>query len=587
MAQRAPAPDPAPRRPASRAPVRLRFRRRALAALPGETLSQALLRADLVPWTRSLRYHRPRGPFCGLGQCTGCLVNVGGEPNVRACQAIARDGDVVQDQNGWPSSRWDFLELLDLIFPRHLDTLHGFRRPAVFTPLYQRVVRRLAGYGKLPPGAPPPFPRSLQWDAELLVVGGGPAGSAIAEGLAGRFPELSVLLLDRHRRGSLPEATPGNLRRHRGASLIFLPPPEPSGPFRGLVALDSGATAEVTARRVVLATGGYDASLVFADNDRPGICTGDGALAVVPPDSPPPFAHAALVGATPRAAELLRALGPAVEHLVSLEPLDPRARQEWEGLGPRVLDDRLVLGSTGGRRVDGLRLKDRRSGALERIRADAVILAVRRLPNVPLFSQVGAALEWRAGVGAYFPVLWPSGETSVLGLYAAGEAAGFSGMEAALSSSERVVSALTAELRGERPSLPPAPPGERNGPEQVPFLLSYYHEWLRSEPRGKAFLCPCEDVVVEELDEAVHEGFQGAEEIKRVTGTGTGLCQGRYCLPEALLLLSVLEGRSPQELGYITQRPPVWPVYLGGLAAPPLPDPASEVPASETAEEEP
>ncbi len=104
-------------------------------------------------------------------------------------------------------------------------------------------------------------------------------------------------------------------------------------------------------------------------------------------------------------------------------------------------------------------------------------------------------------------------------------------------------------------------------------LVPYYHEWLLAGARGKALLCPCEDVVVEELDEAVHEGFRGLEEIKRVTGAGTGLCQGRYCLPETLLLLSLFQGLPPQELGFITQRPPAWPTPVGGLAAP-LPGPS-------------
>ncbi|EQD31939.1 FAD dependent oxidoreductase, partial [mine drainage metagenome] len=128
--------------------------------------------------------------------------------------------------------------------------------------------------------------------------------------------------------------------------------------------------------------------------------------------------------------------------------------------------------------------------------------------------------------------------------------------------------ALRLDLDGREPPRWEAPvPGRVSEDGRNP-LLPYYHEYLLVRPRGKALLCPCEDVVVEELDEAVHEGFRGMEEIKRVTGTGTGLCQGRYCLPEALLILSLFQGVPPPELGFITQRPPAWPTSVGGLAAP-------------------
>ncbi len=55
--------------------------------------------------------------------------------------------------------------------------------------------------------------------------------------------------------------------------------------------------------------------------------------------------------------------------------------------------------------------------------------------------------------------------------------------------------------------------------------------------------------------------------VKRYTGVGTGLCQGRYCLPDALLLLAQLEGRPASEVGYIRQRPPLVPTPLSALAA--------------------
>jgi hypothetical protein len=83
--------------------------------------------------------------------------------------------------------------------------------------------------------------------------------------------------------------------------------------------------------------------------------------------------------------------------------------------------------------------------------------------------------------------------------------------------------------------------------------------------------------LVSEVERASRSGYRGIEVVKRYTSLGSGICQGRYCLPEALLLLSILEGRSPPEVGYITQRPPVVPVPLAALASLPA-SPPSEVP---------
>jgi hypothetical protein len=43
---------------------------------------------------------RPRGIFCGIGVCFDCLVVVNGIPDVRACQRVVVDGDVIRVQHG-------------------------------------------------------------------------------------------------------------------------------------------------------------------------------------------------------------------------------------------------------------------------------------------------------------------------------------------------------------------------------------------------------------------------------------------------------------------------------------------------------
>ena len=70
-----------------------------LRAAPGDTVSAALLRAGRVATGRSLKFRRPRGPFCLQGDCGTCLLRVDGEPNLRACTTRVRTGMQLQSQN--------------------------------------------------------------------------------------------------------------------------------------------------------------------------------------------------------------------------------------------------------------------------------------------------------------------------------------------------------------------------------------------------------------------------------------------------------------------------------------------------------
>ncbi|HYB77187.1 MAG TPA: (2Fe-2S)-binding protein, partial [Thermoplasmata archaeon] len=126
---------------------RFSFRGRPRSARDGETLLATLADRRIPLLHRSIQYHRPQGPFCGIGHCTGCLVRVNGRPNVRACRYEPAPGDVVTTENAWPSPMWDLSATIGFLTPGGVDSLHGLRRPAFATPLFQRLVRRLAGTG--------------------------------------------------------------------------------------------------------------------------------------------------------------------------------------------------------------------------------------------------------------------------------------------------------------------------------------------------------------------------------------------------------------------------------------------------------
>lgn len=66
---------------------------RAMPAYPGESVAAALLASGNRAFRRSRR-GEPRGPFCNMGVCFECVVEIDGE-RVRACLASVVDGMVV------------------------------------------------------------------------------------------------------------------------------------------------------------------------------------------------------------------------------------------------------------------------------------------------------------------------------------------------------------------------------------------------------------------------------------------------------------------------------------------------------------
>lgn len=75
--------------PARRVPVR--FGAESLMLPEGMPLAAALLAAGVTAFRRTPASGAPRGPFCMMGACYDCLVEIGGE-RVQACMVPVCEG---------------------------------------------------------------------------------------------------------------------------------------------------------------------------------------------------------------------------------------------------------------------------------------------------------------------------------------------------------------------------------------------------------------------------------------------------------------------------------------------------------------
>lgn len=84
------------------APDRLSFtfEGRRLEAREGDTIAAALLAAAETRFRTTPVSGAERGPFCLMGVCFDCLVDVDGVPNRQACMIKVADGMTVRRQQG-------------------------------------------------------------------------------------------------------------------------------------------------------------------------------------------------------------------------------------------------------------------------------------------------------------------------------------------------------------------------------------------------------------------------------------------------------------------------------------------------------
>lgn len=79
----------------------------------------------------------------------------------------------------------------------------------------------------------------------------------------------------------------------------------------------------------------------------------------------------------------------------------------------------------------------------------------------------------------------------------------------------------------------------------------------------KIIVCRCEDVSEREILDAIEQGYDDLESIKRYLGIGTGPCQGKNCLAKVASIL-VAHKRSVEYP--IASRIPVFALSLGMLS---------------------
>ncbi len=578
------------------------FNGRKLEGYEGDTLASALLANGVSIVGRSFKLHRPRGIVGSGAEEPNAIMQIDHgktmRPNLRATQVELFDGLVAKSTKGWPSVNYD-LGAINNWFGRILSAgfyYKTFMRPKSLWRWYETMIRRSAGFAKVPSEPDPDIYEHHNAHCDVLVAGAGPAGlmAALSAGRAGAHVIIadeqsefggSLLRSDAEIGGQATAVWLNDVVNALGKmdnvtcltrSTVFgyfdhnflaiaerrtdhLPATERSGPRERMW--------RVRAKQVVLAQGAFERPLVFSNNDRPGVMLASAVsdyvnrYAVCPGKRAVVFTNNNSAYAT--AIDLQRA-GSSVVIVDSRRDIPAAVTNSAQRADITVLTGHLVVDTVGTRQIKAARVgkwsgdnSDPVAGTMT-IDCDLMAMSGGWSPAVHLHSQAGGRNEWDDSKHCFVPDTtpqanrsagsargaWTLAECLADGAKAGNEAAGLCGFDGS------GIDIPTATEEAD-PSVEPLwrVPGEQE-PDRCP----------------KQFVDYQNDTSVADLRLAVREGYRNVEHVKRYTALGFGTDQGKLGNINGMAVVAESLGKTIPEVGTTTFRPAYTPVTFGTLA---------------------
>ncbi|MPY78844.1 MAG: FAD-dependent oxidoreductase [Actinophytocola sp.] len=539
------------------------FNGKTYAAHPGDTIVSALAADGERVFSRSFKYHRPRGLLTASFHDPGCMVQVGDEPNVRGAHRLAEPGMAVSSQNTWPSLKFD-VKAINRFAGRFLTAgfyYKTFMKPEFLWPTYQKVLRQFVHAGEISPDTPHDYYDKRYAHPDVLIAGGGPAGMSAA--LAAARAGASVMLVEEEHQlgGHLRWTNPGaaaELTAEVAATdgIEVLTNSVVLGRYdQNWIAVAQRDLSHVRerlikarARTLVVAGGLIERPYVFAGNDTPGVMLSTAVRRLINLHAVKPGERAVVLTANESGdaaiADLERA-GVEVAHVA-----DARTGEDVVRVHGRK--DVRAVELTGGRRVN----------------ADLLVTATGWTAPTSLLNMAGDVPVYSPKAARFLP-----GGTADDTVLATGGIAGDGSLDQLCEHAEAIGAEAARRAANHRyhqlAAVPTRNDGKLSKPKgtaaTLPELGVRQHpELFRASTHG--IVDYSEDVSSKDLHLAVAEGYDSAELAKRFTTATMGPIQGKLETINAIATIAEATGKTIAETGTTTWRPMYTPVSLGALA---------------------
>lgn len=204
-------------------------------------------------------------------------------------------------------------------------------------------------------------------------------------------------------------------------------------------------------------------------------------------------------------------------------------------------------------------------GSAQVVRCDTIATHYSLVPATDLLRLVGVDMAYRPGLGGWVPRCTARLETSVAGVFAAGDCTGIGGVGMSLVEGDLAGAGAAGHALGT--TLPPSA-GRLAAHRRERRFQRLYGGLFAARPGltrladPDTVVCRCEEVRRADVDAAIAAGAGTAALVKSVTRCGMGPCQGRVCLPIVEQLVTAATGHPPAPG---TARAPLVPVDFQAL----------------------
>lgn len=548
-------------------------------AYEGESIGAALAAAGIREVRRAEQRKDPRGLYCCMGTCHGCLVTVDGRPNIRACITPAAAGQQITLQQG---------------------------------------------YGRLDPAAPEPPPgRLVHQQVPLVIVGGGPAGLSAA--IAAARVGTRVLVIDENLQAG------GQIYRQPPAAFEVK---DPAGlgtdyadgqallarvrEFSDAVEIWSDALVWsvfesnqlavarenelilLDARAIIVATGAYERPVPVPGWTLPGVMTAGGAQLLLKSQRVRPGSRVLMAGTGPLPLVVANQMLDAGMEVVAFAE-SATMLGAWRFLPDLMRQPGLIRQGLGYiYRLKRAGVKMLRAHALRTIQGegqvtsavvgpvdsrgrpvpgsektfevDTVCIGYGLIPSVWLTGMLGCRHVYNPLVGGWVPYFDETMQTDRLGIFVAGDGAGVAGVLAAKM--QGTIAGLHAAAHAGSISRDQAVQAALPELRRLESMDRFRHAMdriyqvypdLYANVTDDTIVCRCEGITAGEIRSAVRAGTMNLNDIKKRTRSGMGYCQGTNCQPAIAAMLAREFGADPAEIKMVTTRPPARPIPLSLL----------------------
>ncbi len=212
------------------------------------------------------------------------------------------------------------------------------------------------------------------------------------------------------------------------------------------------------------------------------------------------------------------------------------------------------------------------AGRHHRIDTDLLLLHQGVIPGLHSLQAAGCKIDWNEAQQCWQTKVDAWGETSLSGIFVAGDGAAIGGAVAASLSGQLTGLQVAHQLgfldAGRRDHL--ARPIIKARDRQLairPFLDALYRVADAGLiPPDDTVVCRCEEVSAREIRDVIALGCIGPNQAKAFTRCGMGPCQGRFCAATVEQIFARQRGESMADVGHTSARPPLKPITLGQLA---------------------